>query len=380
MSTTNYMPPKPTLEVSTAITEIDHGPIVVLVAWLCFTAGILLSVVRAYIRWPLHALAGKDDIAYAVSTVFAIVQTAITLRAVRLGFGEKESELDHRHVSDIERALYATDILFVLSLWTGKISIAFLFTRLAKESNKSRLGWALTALTSVFGIISLFATAIRQNASQPWLYRASDVASNTSRWIAVGLMSIVIDVIVTGMAVYLVWNLNMQSKSKSLVITAFTLRLFVTPITIIRLVTLGEVSPDDFSFTYSLPEAMTQLEMYSSLVAATLPCLRLFLTAWNTSFMDMRLEEIDNNAYREHVTTISGSGGSKGSATRSGGFSKGSASRHSNHPGWAPSSGKSKAFAEALDEARDDDAGSENSESAIVVKRTVNVTVDGRQQ
>lgn len=103
MSTTNYMPPKPILEVSTAITEIDHGPIVVLVAWLCFTAGILLSVVRAYIRWPLHALAGKDDIAYAVSTVFAIVQTAITLRAVRLGFGEKESELDPRQVSDIER-------------------------------------------------------------------------------------------------------------------------------------------------------------------------------------------------------------------------------------------------------------------------------------
>jgi hypothetical protein len=24
-----------------------------------------------------------------------------------------------------------------------------------------------------------------------------------------------------------------------------------------------------------------------------------FLTAWNTSFMDIRLEEIDNNTYRE---------------------------------------------------------------------------------
>lgn len=197
------------------------------------------------------------------------------------------------------QALYAADLMFVLSLWTGKVSIAFLFTRLAKESNKSRLGWALTAVTSVFSIVSLFIIAIRPNASQPWLYRAGDVGSNTSRWIAAGLMSIIIDVAVTGMAFYLVWNLNMQSKSKSLVITAFTLRLFVTPITIIRLVTLGEVRADDFSFTYSLPEAMTQLEMYSSLIATTLPCLRLFLTAWNTSFMDMRLEEIDNNAYRE---------------------------------------------------------------------------------
>lgn len=181
----------------------------------------------------------------------------------------------------------------------GKISVSFLFSRLAKESNKSRLGWILTGLISVLGFVSLLAVAIRPNAAQPWTYRESDVGSNISRWIAAGLMSIIADVVVTGVSIHLVWDLNMQSKSKSLVITAFTLRLFVTPVTIIRLVTLGAVRPDDFSFTYSLPEAMTQLEMYCSLVATTLPCLRLFLTAWNTSFMDIRLEEIDNDAYRE---------------------------------------------------------------------------------
>jgi hypothetical protein len=114
-----------------------------------------------------------------------------------------------------------------------------------------------------------------------------------------GVMSIVTDIIVTGLAIYLVWDLNMASKSKSLVITAFALRLFVIPVTIARLVTLKHVQYDDLSFSYSLPEVMTQLEMYCNLITTTLPCLRLFLTAWNTSFMDMRLEEIDHNAYRE---------------------------------------------------------------------------------
>lgn len=99
----------PTLQVSTAITDTDHGQVVVLVAWLCFTAGILLSGVRAYIRWPLHALAGKDDIAYAVSTLFAIVQTAITLHAVRIGFGKTESELDDTQVSGIGRVSMIPD-------------------------------------------------------------------------------------------------------------------------------------------------------------------------------------------------------------------------------------------------------------------------------
>jgi hypothetical protein len=112
-------------------------------------------------------------------------------------------------------------------------------------------------------------------------------------------MSIVTDIIITSLAIYLVWDLNMASKSKSLVITAFALRLFVVPVTIARLVTLKHIQYDDLSFSYSLPEVMTQLEMYCNLITTTLPCLRLFLTAWNTSFMDMRLEEIDHNAYRE---------------------------------------------------------------------------------
>lgn len=120
-----------------------------------------------------------------------------------------------------------------------------------------------------------------------------------ARWIATGAMSIVTDIIVTILTIHLVWELQMGSKPKSIVITAFALRLFVAPVTIVRLVSLSAVRADDLSFTYTLPEAMTQLEMYSNLIATTLPCLRVFLTAWNTSFMDIRLEEIDNNAYRE---------------------------------------------------------------------------------
>ena len=99
-SAADVPPPKPTLQVSTAVTATDHGQIVVLVAWLCFTAGLLLSLVRVYIRWPLNALAGKDDGAYAVSAIFAIIQTAITINAVSNGFGRTESELSDTQVVD----------------------------------------------------------------------------------------------------------------------------------------------------------------------------------------------------------------------------------------------------------------------------------------
>jgi hypothetical protein len=162
-----------------------------------------------------------------------------------------------------------------------------------------RLGQALTVLSSIFSITSILSIALRGDLSQPWSYGDGEGRSILARWAATGAMSIVTDLIITAFSVYLVWSLQMDSKPKSIVITAFALRLFVAPVTIVRLVSLSAVRADNLSFTYTLPEALTQLEMYCNLVAATLPCLRIFLTAWNTSFMNIRLEDIDNNAYKE---------------------------------------------------------------------------------
>jgi hypothetical protein len=246
-------------------------------------------------------------------------------------------------------------------------------------------------------VISFVSVAVHANAAQPWLYHhGQDYTPILARWIATGIMSILTDLIVTGMSIYLVWDLNMASKSKSLVITAFTLRLFVTPVTIARLVTLSHVQVDDLSFSYALPEVMTQLEMYCNLITTTLPCLRLFLTAWNSSFMDIGLAGIDHDAYRERetpplrnshstpyacsqpfadVTTLSSSASKDAtSASRSGLHSKSRASRPT-RVAWVPTnSGKSKAFVESGIHDRHSDAASDNSERAIVVKRTVDVS------
>ena len=85
------------------------------------------------------------------------------------------------------------------------------------------------------------------------------------------------------------------------------------------------------------------------------------------------------------VTTLSGSGGtkdSKGSASRSrpGMFSqKGSRASHTARAAWAPSNaGKSKTYVESGTGRKDcdkfSDAASDNSERAIVVKTTVDVS------
>ena len=96
----NAVPP---LEISNAITASDHGQLVVLFAWLSFTAGVLISAVRVQIRWPSNSTAGKDDLACAISTGVAFVQTAIVLNTVRNGFGRIASDLDDVQATKIAK-------------------------------------------------------------------------------------------------------------------------------------------------------------------------------------------------------------------------------------------------------------------------------------
>lgn len=187
----------------------------------------------------------------------------------------------------------------MLSTWLAKISLSFLFTRLTQESDKLRLGCTLSVLIAIFGTISLLSVALRLDAAEPWLYRRGDAKAIMVRWIVMGAICVLTDVVITVLPGCLVWNLNMASKHKSLVTTAFALRFFVTPITIARLIISSRTQHDDLFFTYSLPEVMTQLDTYCNLVSTTLPCLRVFLTAWNTNFMDVRLERIDQSAYKQ---------------------------------------------------------------------------------
>lgn len=108
--------PTPTLLVSTAITPDDHGKIVVLAGWLCLIAGVLCTLARLQIRWPLPALAGTDDYFCAVAAVLAIVQTAVTFHAVDDGFGRTERDLGLNQRVNVEKVRQVMRLLITIDL------------------------------------------------------------------------------------------------------------------------------------------------------------------------------------------------------------------------------------------------------------------------
>ena len=84
-------------------------------------------------------------------------------------------------VTECEHALYASDFLFIVTLWLAKCSMAFLFLRLSPNVRYHTLASkAALLLTLTLMFISVFVTTLRCDLSQPWVFfgaHCSDIVS-----------------------------------------------------------------------------------------------------------------------------------------------------------------------------------------------------------
>lgn len=207
--------------------------------------------------------------------------------------------------------VWTSDLFYVLSLCFSKLSVAWLLRRFSAAPERIRAFQAFIIAVGVYGLVGLLITALRQNVLHPWQYDASSAGTNLQRWVALGVMGIVLDIIGMLSPLYLIWDIQMNRRTKAMVVFAFAFRAPTIAFTALRLVALFRVTGNDFTWEYVTPEVYTQLEMHYSLIAATIPCLRIFLKAWNTSFLAMTLEDMDEQAFVQRTYPMSFIGGSK---------------------------------------------------------------------
>ncbi|MCJ1244296.1 hypothetical protein MMC30_001494, partial [Trapelia coarctata] len=79
------------------ITAEDHGAYIIITAGMLISWTILVFLMRMYIRFRINGKSagyfGHDDTAFTLGAVIAIVQTGVTLAAVKNGLGRSASIL-----------------------------------------------------------------------------------------------------------------------------------------------------------------------------------------------------------------------------------------------------------------------------------------------
>ncbi|GAA92691.1 similar to An03g00210 [Aspergillus luchuensis IFO 4308] len=107
---------------------------------------------------------------------------------------------------------------------------------------------------------------------------------NMTGWRAMTAFDIITEALLVGLSIRLVWGVQMRRTQKAGVIGAFGTRIVIVALTIVRQCYLNRVGLNNILLDMSNVVVATEVLLHSSLMAATVPCLKPFVIAFNTGW------------------------------------------------------------------------------------------------
>ncbi|KJK65752.1 hypothetical protein P875_00022132 [Aspergillus parasiticus SU-1] len=144
---------------------------------------------------------------------------------------------------------------------------------------------------AIFGtVVGVVQTSVTLNAVHNGIGKQEDLLDaglKFVRWTVVETGNMLIELLIPGLIIKVLWNLQARLKTKLSVLLAFSVQLLVAIPTIFRLILLHEMTTEDIRndriFAITNTVVLTEITMHFSLMAATFPCLRKFLQAFDTN-------------------------------------------------------------------------------------------------
>lgn len=133
-------------------------------------------------------------------------------------------------------------------------------------------------------VTSIFMIAFSCKISAPWDFIGEHCTNVWPRWQAFAGFDIFTEVLLGLMPIMIVQSLQMSWSKKYIVLMAFSFRLLIFVPIAFRLHYLKkEIFSDDQTFVGTWTAICTQVDISYAIIAATIPCLRPFMTATVTT-------------------------------------------------------------------------------------------------
>ncbi|KAB8244852.1 hypothetical protein BDV35DRAFT_394538 [Aspergillus flavus] len=270
----------------------DHVALIVIVALVGLVWSLFMLGIRIYLRLRLTPPFGVDDAVAIFGTIpfrkiIGLVQTSVTLHAAFQGVGKREDSLAPAHVENGLKSIYVAWVLYPIAVCSSKVSLALLIARLTIVRFELRASYVLAGVGIFWGVVSVIVAACQCKMPKPWDLGAHHCDSMFVRWAVIETGNMIIELLIPGLILKVIWNLQARLKAKLTVLMAFSLQLLVAIPTIFRLILLRQTTIDelrnDRTFTITDTVMVTEITMHFSLMAATFPCLRKFLQAFDSN-------------------------------------------------------------------------------------------------
>ncbi|KAJ6014584.1 hypothetical protein N7540_009175 [Penicillium herquei] len=220
-----------------AVSSTDRTGLIVIVETLLMSWMIIVSLIRLYMRITINGPVQMDDLMIFVGS-------------------------DEASSSSLKRA--------------GEPGCSLQFSQLASAAilNTSWISWPSK---SIAGILCV--------SYDPTFPSFTDISIQDTAWKAITAFDVFTDVLSFGLCIFLVWGIQMRLKEKFTVIFAFGTRLPLIILIILRQTYLNNaLHHPDPSLTLSNAVISTAVLLHSSIMIATVPCLKPFVISFNTGW------------------------------------------------------------------------------------------------
>ncbi|KAI5206250.1 hypothetical protein E4T38_03889 [Aureobasidium subglaciale] len=302
-----YIVPPGSSRPFAVVSDVDHSAWVIIATALGLSWSLTFGVMRVIVRATTRQRHGVDDYALAVSTFLTIIQSSIILGACANGLGKSITLLTPDEIekvqqvgsclsdtikseADLEKQMtYAGMLFWIIAIGASKLSVALFLLRLTPVCTHRRVYQTFMAILSIWIVVYVFAFALQCDMSRPWITIGASCPGVYERWQTFCALDIISEISLVCMTVYLVWDIQSSTSAKAKIVFAFSFRLPQIIAIAYRLKTFPTagllVNP---TLSESELVVWTQTELNYSLMSATIPCLRTFVSSLSTNYGSIR--------------------------------------------------------------------------------------------
>ncbi|KAI7238114.1 hypothetical protein KC330_g2754 [Hortaea werneckii] len=251
--------------------------------WLAIVIMIICSgtfvIARIATRLSTHQM-GFDDYAIIAAFVSCLIQCTFWAESVRYGYGAAYLLLDEWHRKEFNKWWFFGSIFWPLTLTLFKTAIILMNKRIFIQKWFQHLCWCALVVNGCWGLGNILGT-IFQCLPIPSMWGqvpAERCFNMTGLWISIVTWDVSTDVFVLGMAIPMVWRLNLKLRDKIMLTGVFMLGALVIIFSILSCSAIADglerKDSEDNKVTFALANLFQVLESNFGIIGACLPILR----------------------------------------------------------------------------------------------------------
>ncbi|KAL8981399.1 MAG: hypothetical protein Q9177_005580 [Variospora cf. flavescens] len=271
-------------------TPEHHGSVVSVVTWLLIIATVFFMVARIVTRYTTTNTLRWDDILAISAMVTAIGQSIAVSISSTNGLGSHADILSPDQREVIQKALYASLLVYIVTLGLAKSSVCMHLYRLFPYRASRQSSIVLMSLIGIWTTTALFVVAFECKLPTPWSFTSTGKCINLlAFWSYYGIFNIITDVALIALPLSIIMKLQMKTSQKAVIIACDASRLSAIIAQILQIAYLHRsIAPGktpDLLYDLWIPILLGQTVLFFSLISSCFPFLKSLIDALETGLV-----------------------------------------------------------------------------------------------